>query len=67
MDTAAILPAPTAQPTTEDKVDTTVAVAGALAAQLVPGQAGAVISSAVALEPEVYHLISALIHLWKKK
>ena len=66
MGTAAILPAPP-QPTTEDKVDQTVAIAGAVASQLTPPQVGAVITTAVALEPEIYHLVSALIHLFGKK
>jgi len=64
--TAAILPAPTAS--TEDKVDATVAVAGAVAAGLIPSaKVGAVIAEGVQLEPEIYHLISALIHMFRKQ
>jgi hypothetical protein len=51
---------------TEAQVTETVQAAGAVASALVPKFAP-VIAAGVELEPEVYHFISGLIHLFKKK
>jgi hypothetical protein len=65
MSSTATVPAP--QPSTEDKVSAAVQVGGAIVSQFVPAPVGAVIAEGVQLEPEIYHLISALIHMFKKK
>jgi hypothetical protein len=50
---------------TEDKVDQATAVAGAVAEGFAPKYAS-VIAEGVELEPVAYHLVSFLIHLFKK-
>jgi hypothetical protein len=56
-----------AAPTTEQTVDQIVAVGGAVAESVTPPPIATVIATGVELEPEIYHLLSALIHLFQKQ
>lgn len=51
---------------TEQKVSGAVQTAGTIAEVVVP-EFAPVIAAGVELEPEMYHLISALIHIFKKR
>lgn len=55
------------QTTTETKVQTAVQEGAQVAEALVPQAIAPVIAAGAALEPAIYHLISALIHLFTKK
>ncbi|MBV8208215.1 MAG: hypothetical protein JO041_15625 [Acidobacteria bacterium] len=55
------------QPTTEAKVATAVQEGAQVAAAFVPKSIAPVIAAGAALEPEIYHLISALIHLFSSR
>jgi hypothetical protein len=50
-----------------EAVTQAVQVGGAIASQFVPPPIGAVIAEGVNVEPEIYHLISALLHMFHKQ
>ncbi len=65
------LPWPTgtqdAQPSKGQQIETEILEGAQIAAEVVPGAPGAFIAEGVQLEPEIHHLISALIALFHKQ